>query len=70
MTTQIKFVTPNGDRTAIDNSAAPAFPSVNAGTLQGYDTTAPGATAQGTNPFGDRSGPLLDGQPSRIVKPR
>jgi hypothetical protein len=60
MSQQIKFVTPNNDWAAIDNSAAPTFPTFNAGTSLGYDTTAPGATAQGLNTFGDTGTVLLD----------
>jgi hypothetical protein len=59
--TQVKFVTPNNDWAVIDNSAAPSVTTgFNAGTLQGYDTTAPGAVAQGTNPFGDTGSVLID----------
>jgi hypothetical protein len=60
MPTQIKFGLPNNDWAAIDNSAAPTFPTFNAGTSLGYDTTAPGATAQGLNTFGDTGTVLLD----------
>ncbi len=59
--TQVKFTLPNGDWCAVDNSAAPsATTNFNAGTLQGYDTTAPGATSQATNPFGDTGSVLID----------
>src|SRR4030081_120882 len=57
---QIKYGLPNGDWAAIDNSAAPAFPTFNAGTHVGYDTTTPGATAQGLNTFADTGTVLLD----------
>jgi hypothetical protein len=60
MPTQIKFSLPNGDWAAIDNSAAPAPTTLNAGTLQGYDTTTPGATSQGLNSFADTGTVLLD----------
>lgn len=60
MATQVKFATPNSDFCVIDNSAAPTFPTLSAGTSLGYDTTAPGATAQGTNPFGDTGSVLID----------
>lgn len=60
MPTQIKFSLPNGDFSVIDNSSAPTFPTMNANTHIGYDTTAPGATAQGTNPFADTGTVLLD----------
>jgi len=60
MSQQIKFITPNNDWAAIDNSAAPAPTTLNAGTLQGYDTTAPGATSQSTNPFADTGSVLID----------
>jgi len=60
MAQQIKFTTPNNDWAAIDNSAAPTFPTFNAGTSLGYDTTAPGATSQSTNPFADTGSVLLD----------
>jgi hypothetical protein len=57
--TQVKFNTPNTDFCVIDNAAAPAFPSPNAGALQGYDTTT-GAVAQGLNSFADTGTVLLD----------
>jgi hypothetical protein len=57
---QVFAGTPNGEFSAIDNSAAPTFPSLNAGTHIGYDTTAPGANSQGTNPFGGSGTVLLD----------
>lgn len=57
---QAKFVLPNGDWCAIDNSAAPATSVLNAGALLGYDTTSPGAVAQGLNTFGDTGTVLLD----------
>jgi hypothetical protein len=60
MSQQIKFTTPNNDWAAIDNSAAPSPTTLNAGTLQGYDTTAPGATSRSTNPFADTGSVLLD----------
>jgi hypothetical protein len=60
MSQQIKFTTPNNDWAAIDNSAAPTFPTFNAGTTLGYDTTAPGATSQSTNPFADTGSVLID----------
>lgn len=59
--TQVKFGLPNGDWCAVDNSAAPSVTTgFNAGAIQGYDTTAPGAVAQSTNPFGDTGSVLLD----------
>jgi hypothetical protein len=61
MSQQIKFVTPNNDWAAIDNSAAPSPTTLNAGTLQGYDTTAPGATSQGLNSFADTETRGTDG---------
>ena len=57
--TQIKFATPSGDWCAIDNGAAPAFPTLNAGAGIGYDTTT-GAVAQGLNSFADTGTVLLD----------
>ena len=42
---------PGGTYSVIDNSAAPAFPTLNAATGQGYDTTFPGANDQGANKF-------------------
>ena len=44
----------------IDNSSAPSFPSLSAGTNLGYDTTAPGSVNQGVNKFGDTGSVLLD----------
>lgn len=44
----------------IDNSAAPTFPTLNAGAHVGYDTSAPGAVNQGLNKFGDTGSVLLD----------
>ena len=44
----------------IDNSAAPTFPTLSAGASLGYDTTAPGATAQGSNPTADTGSTPLD----------
>jgi hypothetical protein len=35
----------------IDDSAAPTFPTLNAGTHIGYDTTIPGAVGQSQNVF-------------------
>jgi hypothetical protein len=60
MATQVKFATPNSDFCVIDNSSAPTFPSLNAGAHIGYDTTAPGATSQGSNPVADTGTVLLD----------
>src|SRR5436309_1860007 len=60
MATQVKFATPNSDFCVIDNSSAPSFPSLSAGTHIGYDTTSPGATSQGGNPFADTGTVLLD----------
>jgi len=61
MATQVNYTTPNNDFSVIDNGAAPAFPSPNAGALQGYDTIAlPGATSQGLNQFADTGTVLLD----------
>jgi hypothetical protein len=57
---QTKFGLPNGDWCAIDNSAAPTFPSLTASTHQGYDTTAPGQVSQCVNSFGDTGSVLLD----------
>ena len=51
MATQIKYGTPGAEYCVVDNSAAPTFPSLNAGAHLGYDTTAPGATSQGSNAF-------------------
>ena len=51
--------TPDGSYCVIDNSAAPATSVLNAGAPIGYDTTAPGAIAQGTNTFPNGS-VLLD----------
>jgi len=51
--------TPDGSFSVIDNSAAPAISVLNAGAPIGYDTTAPGAIAQGTNVFSNGS-VLLD----------
>lgn len=58
--TQVKFTTPSNDWCAIDNSAAPAFPTLSAGTSLGYDTTAPGAVSQATNPIADTGSATLD----------
>jgi hypothetical protein len=63
--TQIIFGTPNNDWNAIDNSAAPSFPTLNSGSGLGYDTVAPGsvpagAVAQATNPYGDTGSTTLD----------
>ncbi len=60
MATQVKFATPNSDFCVIDNSAAPATSILNAGAPIGYDTTAPGATSQGSNPVADTGSVLLD----------
>jgi hypothetical protein len=49
--TQVLNNLPDGSYSVIDNSSAPAFPTLNAGTGLGYDTTAPGAIAQGKNTF-------------------
>ncbi len=57
---QTIFVTPNNDWCCVDNSAAPTFPTFNANTQLGYDTTAPGTLSQATNPFGDTGTVLLD----------
>lgn len=64
---QIKFVLPNGDWCAIDNSAAGATvtsngtpPNSNNWTGVGFDITSPGAVAQGLNSFGDTGTVLLD----------
>ncbi len=35
----------------VDDSAAPSFPTLNAGAELGYDTTTPGAVGQGQNVF-------------------
>jgi hypothetical protein len=51
--------TPSGEFSVIDNSAAPAITVLNAGAPIGYDTTAPGAIAQGSNTFSNGS-VLLD----------
>lgn len=58
--TQIKFGLPNGDWCAIDNAAAPSFPTLAAGTHIGYDTVNGGAVAQSLNSFGDTGTALLD----------
>jgi len=68
MSQQIKFITPNNDWAAIDNSAPPTFPTFNAGTNLGYDTTAPGATSQSTNPFADTGSVLLDSVNDTVPK--
>lgn len=60
MATQMKSGLPSGEFSIIDNSAAPTFPTLNAATSIGYDTTAPGATAQATNPFADTGSTTLD----------
>ena len=60
MATQVKFTTPNSDFCVVDNSAAPSFPSLSASTHLGYDTTAPGATSQGSNPIADTGSVLID----------
>lgn len=60
---QVIFNTPNNDMVVIDNSAAPAFPTISVGTHIGYDTSAagaPGSNAQGKNSFGDTGTVLLD----------
>lgn len=57
---QVKFTTPNNDWCAIDNAAAPAFPSLSAQTHIGYDTVASGANSQGSNPIADTGSVLLD----------
>jgi hypothetical protein len=44
----------------VDNGAAPTFPTFNSGTHIGYDTVAPGATSQSTNPFSDTGSVLVD----------
>lgn len=48
---QVKTALPAGDYVVVDNSAAPAFPTLSASTHIGYDTTVPGAIAQDTNAF-------------------
>lgn len=58
--TQVKFTTPSNDWCAIDNSAAPTFPTLSAGTSLGYDTTAPGAVSQASNPIADTGSTTLD----------
>lgn len=60
MATQVKYTTPNNDWCQIDNSAAPVFPTLSAATSIGYDTTAPGATSQGSNPTADTGSVLID----------
>lgn len=60
MAKQIFFGTPGNEWCSVDNSSSPSFPTFNSGTSLGYDTTAPGATAQGTNPFGDTGSVLID----------
>lgn len=61
MSQQVKFVLPNGDWCNVDNSVAPSVTTgFNAGAIQGYDTTVPGASAQSTNPFGDTGSVLVD----------
>lgn len=60
MATQMKSGLPGGEFSVIDNSAAPSFPTLAVGTHIGYDTSAPGATAQATNPFGDTGSTTLD----------
>jgi len=60
MATQIIVTDPNNDMFVIDNSAAPVFPTPNANTLLGYDTTVPGASAQATNPYANTGSTTLD----------
>jgi hypothetical protein len=62
---QIIFSTPSNDQIVIDNSAAPTFPSMSAGTHIGYDTPSvanvpAGANSQGSNPKADTGSVLLD----------
>lgn len=58
---QITGLGPSGEWVAIDNSAAPAFPSLDASKEHiGYDNTFPGAVAQGKNSFGDTGTVLID----------
>jgi hypothetical protein len=51
MASQIKYGTPSADYCVVDNSAAPTYPSLSAGTSLGYDTTWPGSQTQDSNPF-------------------
>lgn len=60
MAKQIIFGTPNADWCAVDNSAAPVYPTLSNSTSLGYDTTAPGAGSQSTNPFADTGSVLVD----------
>jgi hypothetical protein len=60
MAKQIIFATPSADWCAVDNSSAPTFPTLSNATSIGYDTTAPGATSQSTNPFADTGSVLVD----------
>ena len=44
----------------VDNSAAPTYPTLNAGAQLGYDTTVPGATSQASNGIADTGSTTLD----------
>lgn len=62
---QIKFSLPDNGFAVIDNSAAPTFPSLSAGTHIGYNTPSvaavpSGANSQGSNPIADTGSVLLD----------
>jgi hypothetical protein len=67
MSQQIKFNTPSGDWCAVDNSSAPTFPTLSAGTHLGYDTSAPGSTTQVANPYGNTGSTTLDTVNDTIV---
>jgi hypothetical protein len=60
MAKQIIFIDPNNDWCAVDNSSAPTFPTINANTHLGYDSTVPGATSQASNPFAGTGSTTLD----------
>jgi len=62
---QTVFNTPNNDMCVIDNSPAPTFPTLSAGTHIGYNTVGvasvpSGANSQGSNPKADTGSVLLD----------
>jgi hypothetical protein len=57
---QIIYTTPNNDWNQIDNSAAPTFPTISAGTSLGYDTGLTGANSQGSNLTADTGTTTLD----------
>jgi hypothetical protein len=69
MSKQIIFGTPSADWCAVDNSSAPTYPTLSNSTSLGYDTTAPGATSQASNPFGDTGSTTLDINGNDVATP-